>query len=40
MLADLSVGSAGECGGAYFFKKPENFFWNRDSLPPRSIRCC
>src|SRR5262249_24349655 len=25
---------------AYFFKKPENFFWKRDSRPPRSTRCC
>ena len=25
---------------AYFFKKPSNFFWNRDKRPPRSIRCC
>src|SRR5215472_9540491 len=24
----------------YFFKKPENFFWKRDSRPPRSTRCC
>ena len=23
-----------------FFRKPENFFWNRDTRPPRSRICC
>ena len=25
---------------AYFLPRPPNFFWKRESRPPRSIRCC